>query len=51
MNRTGRIDWNAFTNFPKHRKKGRKKYEVYSCTYNMLHNSIDVTTFDGYVYG
>ena len=30
MNRTGRIDWNAFKNFSK-TQEGGKKYEVYSC--------------------
>lgn len=48
MNRAGRIDWNAFTNFS-NKKKGRKNMRFIHATYNMLHNSIDVTTFDGYI--
>ena len=34
---------------PKHKKKGRKNMRFIHATYNMLHNSIDVTTFDGYI--
>ena len=34
---------------PKLKKKGRKNMRFIHATYNMLHNSIDVTTFDGYV--
>ena len=48
MNRAGRIDWNAFTNFS-NKKKRRKNMRFIHATYNMLHNSIDVTTFDGYI--
>ena len=49
MNRTGRIDWNAFTNFQNTGRKDEKNMRFIHATYNMLHNSIDVTTFDGYV--
>lgn len=34
---------------PKLKKKGRKNMRFIHATYNMIHNSIDVTTFDGYV--
>ncbi len=34
---------------PKLKKKGRKNMRFIHATYNMLHNSIDVTTFDGYI--
>lgn len=34
---------------PKLKKKGRKTMRFIHATYNMLHNCIDVTTFDGYV--
>ena len=33
----------------KHKKKGRKNMRFIHATYNMLYNSIDVTTFDGYI--
>lgn len=50
MNRTGRTDWNAFTNFSKTQEERTKKdMRFIHATYNMIHNSIDVTTFDGYV--
>ena len=31
------------------RRKDEKDMRVIHATYNMLHNSIDVTTFDGYI--
>ena len=31
------------------RRKDEKDIRVIHVTYNMLHNSIDVTTFDGYI--
>ena len=34
---------------PKLKKKWRKNMRFIHVTYNMLHNSIDVTTFDGYI--
>ena len=34
---------------PKLKEKGRKTMRFIHATYNMLHNCIDVTTFDGYV--
>ena len=49
MNRTGRIDWNAFKNFSKTQEERTKNMRFIHATYNMLHNSIDVTTFDGYI--
>ena len=49
MNRTGRIDWNAFKNHSKTQEERTKNMRFIHATYNMLHNSIDVTTFDGYV--
>ena len=49
MNRTGRIDWNAFKNFSKTQEERTKNMRFIHATYNMLHNCIDVTTFDGYV--
>ena len=49
MNRTGRIDWNAFKNYSKTQEERTKNMRFIHATYNMLHNSIDVTTFDGYV--
>ena len=36
MNRTGRIDWNAFTNFSKTQEERTKNYEIYSCALNAL---------------
>ena len=49
MNRTGRIDWNAFKNFSKTQEERTKNMRFIHATYNMLHNCIDATTFDGYV--
>ena len=49
MNRTRRIDWNAFKNFSKTQEERTKNMRFIHATYNMLHNCIDVTTFDGYV--
>ena len=52
MNRAGRTDWNAFINFFENLiGKGRtnKISKFIYAEYNENHNSIDITTFDGYL--
>ena len=39
----------CFHKFLKQKRKDEKDMRVIHATYNMLHNSIDVTTFDGYI--